>query len=90
MIMVQTLENGTEIVVNRWCRYEDIDDEKDKTVSLLTILDENNNVYCTQSATFRRSFADMVVLFDGEPFTIKKVSGTTKAGRDFVDCVLSI
>lgn len=89
MISVKDIEDDTTIEVSAYCLYEDVN-SKDEEVEILTILTPNNEVYCTQSATFKRSFKDMFDMMDGKSFSIKKVSGTTKAGRPYVDCVLDV
>ena len=37
-----------------------------------------------------RSFIEIFELMDGESFSIIKKSGETKAGRDFINCVLDV
>lgn len=72
-----------------WCVYEETKDEGD-TVTILSIIDnETKNVYACQSATFRKSFLDISEIFDeGEAYSIIKISGKTKAGRDYINCIL--
>lgn len=89
MIMIKDISDGTEIKVDKWCFFDDIDEEKDKSVSLLSIFD-GSTTYCTQSITFFNAFMEMAELFDGEPFTVIKDSGETKAGRTYVSCHLKI
>ena len=73
-----------------WHSLTAINEETGEVSSLLGILDPDGNSYVTQSATFKRSFADIADIFDdGEKFSIKKISGQTKAGRPYVNCVLA-
>lgn len=55
----------------------------------MSIITTDNAVYSTQSLTFKRSIKDIEVIMQF-PFPVKKISGQTKAGRNFVDCVLDI
>ena len=94
MTMLQNVEDGTAIEVAAFCQYEDYKEDKEETVSLLSILTPDNRVFVTQSATFTRSFRDIADVFhddDGyEPFTIIKLSGKTNAGRPFINCALDV
>lgn len=47
-------------------------------------------VYCRQSTTFKRSMKDIQNIMNGKPFSIIKISGKTKAGRDYINCTLDI
>jgi len=87
---VQNIPDDTVINVSAFCVFDDINEETGEVSNLLGILDENGNSFVTQSATFRRSFADIADIFDdGEEFAIRKISGETKAGRPYVNCVLA-
>ena len=89
---VQDLADGTVINVKAFCDFDDIDEDTGEVAHLLGILDNDDNSYVTQSATFKRSFSDIADIFadDGESsFAIKKISGTTNAGRPYVNCVLA-
>ena len=87
---IQNIADDTVINVSAFCIFDDINEETGEVSNLLGILDENGNSFVTQSATFRRSFADIADIFDdGEEFAIRKISGETKAGRPYVNCVLA-
>lgn len=88
--MLKKVDDGTQIVVTKWCEFEDtkVVDGKEEATTLLSIMDENGVAYTAQSATFRASFFDIVDIMDGEQFTIKKISGLTKAERPYINCVL--
>ena len=85
---VKTLQDGDVINV---AGYLEFVDEKDDGTSaeLMSIITTDNTVYSTQSVTFKRSikYIEAIMKF---PFTVKKISGQSKAGRNFVDCVLDI
>lgn len=89
---VNSVEDYTVITVIGWLTFEDVD-SKGNPSELLSILGTDKNgtevVWTCQSATFKRSFADMVEIFDNEPFPLMKISGVTKLGKDFVNCDLS-
>lgn len=61
-----------------------------KEVEILSIITPDNEVYSCQSATFKRSMGDISKIMHGQPFSIIKKSGTTKAGRPYIDCALDI
>ena len=85
---VKTLQDGDVINV---AGYLEFVDEKDDgtTAELMSIITTDNAVYSTQSATFKRSIKDIETIIQF-PFPVKKISGQSKAGRKFVDCVLDI
>ena len=89
---IQDLADGTEITVNAFCEFNDVNEETGELSSLLGILDKDGKTaYVTQSKTFAESFKNIADIFaeDGEEFTIRKISGTSKSGRAYVDCVLA-
>ena len=85
---VKTLQDGDVINV---AGYLEFIDEKDDgtTAELMSIITTDNVVYSTQSVTFKRSIKDIESIMQF-PFPVKKISGQSKAGRNFVDCVLDI
>lgn len=85
---VKTLQDGDVINV---AGYLEFVDEKDDgtTAELMSIITTDNAVYSTQSVTFKRSIKDIESIMQF-PFPVKKISGQSKAGRNFVDCVLDI
>lgn len=90
--IIKDLPDNTMITVDAFCEYQDVK-ETGEIVDLLSILDKDGSVYSCQSATFRRSFADIAEIFEDEDtgyseFSIKKISGVTKAGRPYIDCAL--
>lgn len=91
IMVLKDVPDGTMIDVDAYCEYIDVKDDGSE-VRLLSILDKDGQVYSCQSATFRRSFSDICdIMSDGDVydnFSIKKLSGVTKAGRPFIDCAL--
>lgn len=89
---VQDLADDTTIDVIAYCEFNDVNESTGEVAALLGILDKSGSSFVTQSATFKRSFMDIAAIFaeDGESeFSIRKISGTTKAGRPYVNCVLA-
>lgn len=87
---IQNLADDTVINVAAFCRFADIDEETGEVSELLGILDPEGNSFVTQSKTFMKSFEDIADIFDdGSEFAIRKISGTNKAGRAYVNCVLA-
>ena len=86
---VKDVEDGTKIMCTAYLEYDDIN-SREEEVHVLSILTADNTVYATQSATFKESFKNMFNMMDGKPFGIIKTSGTTKAGRPYVDCTLDL
>ena len=87
---VQDLPDETVITVAAFCEFNDVNEETGEVSQLLGILGKDGASYVTQSATFKRSFTDIADIFDdGEEFAIRKISGQTKSGRPYVNCVLA-
>lgn len=86
---VKTLQDGDVINVAGYLEFVDEKDDGTKA-ELMSIITTDNMVYSTQSLTFKRSIKDIETVMQGFPFPVKKISGQSKAGRDFVDCVLDI
>lgn len=81
---------GEIIKVDAWCVYEDVSTSKngeEKTSTVLSIKTPDNSVYGTNSMTFIKSFTDMVDFFEGDVNYILVDSGTSKNGREFIQCV---
>lgn len=89
MISVKDIEDGTKIDFKAFAVYTDIN-SKDEEVEILSIMTPNNHIYATQSATFKKSFLQIFETMGDTLFAVIKTSGTTKAGRPYVDCVLDI
>lgn len=85
---VKSLENGAKISVVHWIVFSDVNSATGKEVEILSMMDENGEVFATNSESFKEMFFDIVDIMDGEDFTIEKLGGITKAGRDFVTCGL--
>lgn len=85
---VKTLQDGDVINVAGYLEF--IDEKEDGTVAeIMSIITTDKTVYSTQSVTFKRSIKNIEVVMQF-PFPVKKISGQSKAGRNYVDCVLDI
>ena len=85
---IKTLNDGD--VINVAGQLEFVDEKDDGTAAeLMSIITTDNAVYSTQSATFKRSIKAIEAIMQF-PFPVKKISGESKAGLNFVDCVLDI
>ena len=86
---VKTLSDGDVINVSGYIEFTDEKEDGTK-VELMSIITTDNAVFSTQSVTFKRSIKDIEAVMQRFPFPVKKISGQSKAGRNFVDCVLDI
>lgn len=81
---------GQTIELDKWVLYTE-PDKDGKEMSLLALSTVDGTAYCTNSATFCRSFESAVASFSqfGEEFhKIQVATGTSKNGRDYIDCVV--
>ena len=89
IVSMKDVEDGTKINVDGFLTFEDVKENTGEVVEVLSIITPEKEVYSCQSATFKRSVKDIANIMNG-PFTIIKQSGKTKAGRDYINCVLDI
>lgn len=87
---MKNLPDGEKIPVKKYMVFEDVKEKTGELVEILSILTPDNKVYSAQSGTLKRSFNDIVKIMGDKPFTIIKTSGKTKAGRDFINCILDV
>lgn len=78
---------GVVIDVAVYCFYSD-EKADGKRVDILSVMDADGSIYATNSPTFRDDFERICEIMDGEDFSIEVISGTSKAGREFVTCAL--
>ena len=84
---LKNIEDGESIPVDGYLIFTDIKDNGD-THEVVSIITPDKKVYSGQSATFRQSLKDIDSVMDGEKFSIIKISGKTKAGREYINCTL--
>lgn len=89
IISLKNLEEGSVITPAAWIEYEDTN-SRGETGTILSILDTTGAVIAFQSETARRSFKEIAELFEGEEFSVCKMSGKTKAGRDYCNISLAM
>lgn len=85
---VKDVEDGTRITVDGVLEFTDIKENTGEAVDVMSIITPDKRVFSCQSATFKRSIKDISNIMKGKEFTVIKTSGKTKAGRDFINCVL--
>lgn len=97
VMSVKNVEDGAILNVNGFIEFDDADKDGNATHILSLIGADNETgevvVWACQSATFKRSFGDIMdIACDSEidiskdPIAIQKISGKTNAGRDYVNC----
>lgn len=84
--------SGTEIDIDTWAIVDDGSTAEDGTYKekmILSIRDKGGAGYSTNSPTFIKDFEKMESLFSSMGRELDKVlviMGTSKSGREFVDC----
>lgn len=90
MTSMKDVADGEKIEVDGYLTFEDVKEKTGEVVEVLSIITPEKKVYSCQSATFKRSISDIHSVMETTPFTVIKISGKTKAGRDFINCVLDV
>lgn len=87
---VQDLEQGVSFPVDLYALYDEPKMKKDGSTETQTVLAvvSGGMKFATISQTFINSFMECVDLMDGEPFSIIITGGTSKGGRQYVNCEL--
>ena len=86
-LKVSEMEKGVTFPVDKWAIYREtkLDTKgEEKEVTILSVV-SGGLKFSTNSATFIRSFEEIVDIMGSEPFAIILRSGTTKAGRTYQD-----
>lgn len=78
---------GAQVEVSAFVLYKDVSSDG-KEQEILSVMDADGTVYATNSPTFKKDFANICEIMDGEDFAIEVISGTSKAGREFITCTL--
>lgn len=87
ILSMKDVEANAECGVKAWVIFDDTNN-KGEVSEVLSILTDVGAVWSTTSPTFKESFNEIVNIMDGEPFRIRKLEGTSKAGRKYVNCAL--
>lgn len=92
IVSVKTVADGTTMSPIGWLTFDD-ENNKGEVSHMLSIIgvgeDDQEVVWSCQSETFKDNFMDLWNMFDGEPFTLIKLSGKSKAGHEYVNCDLA-
>lgn len=86
---LKNIEDGESIQIDGILIFDDIKDNGD-IQNIVSIITPDKKVYSGQSATFKQSLKEIESVMDGEKFSIIKISGKTKAGRDYINCTLDV
>lgn len=89
IVSLKDVEDNTSISVAGFLSFTD-EKENGDSVDILSIITPDNEVFSCQSATFKRSFDNIINIMHDKQFSVIKVSGTTKAGRPYIDCALDV
>lgn len=92
IVSVKTVADGTTMTPIGWLTFDD-ENNKGEVSHMMSIIgvgeDDQEVVWSCQSQTFKDNFMDLWELFKGDNFKIKKLSGQTKAGHEYVNCDLA-
>lgn len=84
---LKNIPDGASIQIDGYLIFDDVKDDGE-VQEIVSIITPDKKVYSGQSATFRKSLKDIDNVMEGEKFSIIKISGKTKAGRDYINCTL--
>ena len=93
-LKVQDMERGTSFPVEKYAVYEEEKTRKKNDGSIETYTQQvltfvsGEMKLGTISATFIKSFLEIVEIMGADPFSIIITGGKSKNGRDFVNCEL--
>ena len=87
---MKDVADGEKITVDGYLIFDDVKEKTGEVVEVLSIITPEKKVYSCQSSTFKRSIRDIHEVMETTPFTVIKISSKTKAGRDFINCVLDV
>lgn len=82
-VSLKEVEDGMIIEVEDYCIFKKDDAE------LLSIMSKDNVIYVTNSLTCIKTFRQMLAFFEPFEISLGKVTGTSKAGRNYIDFVLA-
>lgn len=84
-----TTVKGQTLALDKWALFADADRKTGEMRRILSIK-SGDKMYATSSATFIESFETMIACFEKmgmEVHHIKVTTGTSKGGREFINCV---
>ena len=78
---------GSRLEIAAVCIYEDADKKTGELRKVLALLTPDGEIFATNSATFQDDFSTMCEMFGDTGVTaVEVISGTSKAGREFITC----
>ena len=84
-----TSVKGQTLALDKWALFADEDSKTGEMRKILSIK-SSDKMYATNSATFIKSFETMLACFDKmglEVHHIRVSTGTSKGGRELINCV---
>lgn len=87
-ISIKDVSDNTLIQCEGYIKFTDTKDDGSES-ELVSVLADTGEIYTTQSTTFICELENIVDFMETDAVMIKKLSGTTKAGRPFVTCTLA-
>lgn len=85
---LKDVPDGTSITVSGVIEFNDVKETTGEVSEIVSIITPDKKVYSAQSKTVKRSLSDIEKIMDNEQFTVIKTSGSTKAGRTFINVEL--
>lgn len=91
---IEGLERGLSIPVDDYCLYDEEKERKGRDGTLeqysqrVLTFTSGSQKFGTISATFIRSFMEVVEIMGADKFAIVITGGTSKGGREYVNCEL--
>lgn len=95
IVSLKDVSDGTDIHVDLWAIFKDANSKGEET-EILSIMDSTGDkpiVYSCQSQTFKEMFVSIKDIYEKagqETFTITKISGVSKGGRDYINCTIKM
>lgn len=89
---IEGLEKGITIPIDKYALYEEekernkSDGSKEMYTQRVLTFTSGPQKFGTISATFIKSFMEIVDIMGSDPFAIIITGGTTKSGRSYVNC----
>ena len=84
-----TSVKGETLALDKWALFAD-EDRKTSEMKKILSIKSGDKMYATNSVTFIESFETMLACFDKmglEVHHIRVTTGTSKGGREFINCV---
>lgn len=88
---ISDIPDNTVLKLKAVAFFTDINEDSEKESNITSVMTESGEVYATNSATFTRELKDILGIMGTSEinFSIEKLSGISKNGREFVTCSLA-